>query len=97
MIKVIKRDGRKVDFDWSKITDDILKAYCDVYKETNSYPSYCIEIAKNIEEVARECDNILTVEDIQAADEVFAKLMGEEVGPRREFIEENATYANLDV
>lgn len=65
MIKVIKRDGRKVDFDWSKITDAILKAYCDVYKETNSYPSYCIEIAKNIEEVARECDNILTVEDIQ--------------------------------
>ena len=33
MIKVIKRDGRKVDFDWSKITDAILKAYCDVYKE----------------------------------------------------------------
>ena len=39
----------------------------------------------------------ITVEDIQAADEVFSKLMGEEVGPRREFIEENATYANLDV
>ena len=39
----------------------------------------------------------ITVEDIQAADEVFSKLMGEEVGPRREFIETNATYANLDV
>ena len=40
----------------------------------------------------------ITVEDIQAADEVFSKLMGEEVGPRREFIEENAVYAtNLDV
>ena len=39
----------------------------------------------------------ITVEDIQAADEVFSRLMGEEVGPRREFIEENATYANLDV
>ena len=65
MIKVIKRDGRTVDFDWSKITDAILKAYCDVYRETNHYPSYCIEIAKNIEEVARECDNVLTVEDIQ--------------------------------
>ena len=39
----------------------------------------------------------ITVEDIRAADEVFSKLMGEEVGPRREFIETNATYANLDV
>ena len=40
----------------------------------------------------------ITVEDTQAADEVFAKLMGEEVGPRREFIETNATYvSNLDV
>lgn len=65
MIKVIKRDGRTVDFDWSKITDAILKAHCDVYRKTNHYPSYCIEIAKNIEEVARECDNVLTVEDIQ--------------------------------
>jgi ribonucleoside-triphosphate reductase len=65
MIKVIKRDGRTVDFDWSKITDAILKAYCDIYDESKNYPSYCISIAKNIEEVARECDNVLTVEDIQ--------------------------------
>ncbi len=40
----------------------------------------------------------ITVEDTIAADEVFSKLMGEEVGPRREFIEQNATYvSNLDV
>ena len=65
MIKVIKRDGRKVDFDWSKITDAILKAYCEIYEEQTNYPGYCISIAKNIEEVARDCDNVLTVEDIQ--------------------------------
>ncbi len=40
----------------------------------------------------------ITVEDTQAADEVFNKLMGEEVEPRREFIETNATYVeNLDI
>ena len=65
MIKVIKRDGRKVDFDWSKITDAVLKAYCEIYEEQTNYPGYCISIAKSIEEVARDCDNVLTVEDIQ--------------------------------
>ena len=38
----------------------------------------------------------VTIENAAAADYVFSMLMGEDVGPRREFIEKNATYANID-
>ena len=38
----------------------------------------------------------VTIEDAAGADYVFSMLMGEDVGPRREFIEQNATYANID-
>jgi 3-dehydroquinate dehydratase len=38
----------------------------------------------------------VTIENAADADMVFSMLMGEDVGPRREFIEENATYANID-
>ena len=40
----------------------------------------------------------ITVEDCVQADTMFSKLMGEEVEPRRNFIEENARYVkNLDI
>ena len=38
----------------------------------------------------------VTIDNAAEADLVFSMLMGEDVGPRREFIEDNATYANID-
>ena len=38
----------------------------------------------------------ITIENAAAADHVFSMLMGDDVAPRREFIEANATYARID-
>lgn len=38
----------------------------------------------------------VTIENAAEADYIFSMLMGDDVGPRREFIERNATYATID-
>jgi DNA gyrase subunit B len=38
----------------------------------------------------------VTIDSLPEADRVFSMLMGDEVPPRREFIEKNAIYANID-
>ncbi len=38
----------------------------------------------------------VTIENAASADRIFSLLMGDDVPPRREFIEANATYANID-
>jgi DNA gyrase subunit B len=39
----------------------------------------------------------VTIENITQADDIFSMLMGDEVAPRREFIESHAKYARIDV
>ena len=38
----------------------------------------------------------VTISDAAEADRIFSMLMGEDVAPRRDFIEANANYANID-
>ena len=40
---------------------------------------------------------LVTIESAAEADHLFSMLMGDEVAPRREFIERNAKYARVDV
>jgi len=41
--------------------------------------------------------NQVTIDSAVEADQIFSMLMGDEVAPRREFIESHAKYAKLDV
>ena len=57
--------------------------------------------AEQLWETTMDMDNRtlvqIDVEDAEAADEMFTILMGDKVAPRKQFIEEHATYANLDI
>jgi DNA gyrase/topoisomerase IV subunit B len=56
---------------------------------------------KSVELIKRVTSNKRTlrrvnIDSAAEADRVFSMLMGDEVPPRREFIEKNAPYANID-
>ena len=40
---------------------------------------------------------LVTIESAAEADHLFSMLMGDEVAPRREFIEKNSKYAKVDI
>ena len=63
-MKIIKRDGRKVEFDQSKIKDAILKAFKSVDGEISDYAKIKSEkIAEYIQQISEEKE--LTIDDIQ--------------------------------
>ena len=69
MLKVIKRNGKQVDFDNKKIINAINKAYKDIYGDEKDLPEYSNTIAENIKEIAEQVfadsEKYLTVEEIQ--------------------------------
>jgi len=46
---------------------------------------------------ARRTLKLVSIESAAEADHLFSMLMGDEVAPRRDFIERNARYARLDI
>ena len=89
------------------LNDDERDEYLENLKENTKYDIMRMKglgemDAEELNETTMDIDKRvlrkITVDDIMAADEAFSKLMGDEVEPRRKFIEENATYVtNLDV
>lgn len=66
MEKIIKRDGRQVKFDRSKIEEAILRAFVSVDGDVSEYAEQKAEkIADFIEEAAIETEEPYTVEEIQ--------------------------------
>ena len=64
-MNVIKRTGKIVPFDKERIVRAINKAVEEVYPNDKELPNYGIVIADQVEEVAQQYENNLTVEEIQ--------------------------------
>jgi DNA gyrase subunit B len=95
------KKGQKKDYAWNDDQRDLL---LQQYGPGSSVQRYKGLGEMNAEQLwdttmdpAERTLRQVTIDNGGEADRIFSMLMGDEVPPRREFIEKNAIYANIDV
>lgn len=99
LFKLVK--GQKVKYAYSEVEMSQLSAEMGAGVKINRYKGLGEMNPEQLWETTMNPDNRvivqITIDDAMKADETFTILMGDKVEPRKEFIEKNAQYANLDI